>query len=191
MEFVWRYPSPLGGMTLASDGEALTGLRFDGQRQYRRPPETEREARWLPVFSETVRWLDLYFAGMVPDFTPPLRPAGTEFRKAIWEILRTIPYGETASYGEVAAIFTAQTGRSAMSAQAVGGAVGRNPIAILIPCHRVIGADGQLTGYAAGLDKKAKLLSLECGREVCAGTEKTREMLQSKKNPAKIDSVKR
>lgn len=161
MEAVLRYDSPLGGITLASDGEALTGLRFDGQKNYGESGCSARKQQALPVFSAAVRWLDLYFAGNIPGFTPPLDPAGTKFQKEVWEILLSIPYGTTVSYGEIAAVLAKRTGRTAMSAQAVGGAVGRNPVAIIIPCHRVIGADGSLTGYAAGLDKKEKLLLLE------------------------------
>ena len=114
----------------------------------------------LPVFGEAVKWLDLYFAGKEPDFMPALSPSGTTFQQAVWEILRTIPYGATTSYGTIAKCLEKRAGKR-MSAQAVGGAVGRNPISILIPCHRVIGANGSLTGYAGGLDKKEYLLELE------------------------------
>ena len=109
------------------------------------------------------RWLDVYFSGRKPDFTPPTAPAGTAFQQSVWEILRTIPYGETTTYGAIARRIEQNTG-CRMSAQAVGGAVGRNPISILIPCHRVIGADGSLTGYAGGLDKKERLLQWEGAR---------------------------
>ena len=156
MEYIYRYRSPFGGIVLSSDGEALTGLRFDG-------PETKaplKSAR-LPVFDETVKWLDIYFGGKEPGFTPVLKIKGTPFRERVWKILAAIPYGQTATYGEIAARIAAQTGVSKMSAQAVGGAVGHNPIALIIPCHRVIGANGELVGYGGGIDKKIKLLALE------------------------------
>ena len=107
------------------------------------------------------RWLDLYFGGQKPDFLPPLHPEGTAFQKSVWDILLEIPYGKTISYGEIAGHIALKQGISRMSAQAVGGAVGRNPISIIIPCHRVVGADVSLTGYAGGLDRKIKLLELE------------------------------
>ena len=153
-----HYASPLGGMTLTSDGIALTGLYFDGERDF--PDLSAAHKKDLPVFGEVMRWLDLYFAGKEPDFMPPLAPVGTTFQQAVWEILKTIPYGEITTYGAIAKQLEKDTGRR-MSAQAVGGAVGRNPISILIPCHRVIGANGSLTGYAGGLDKKEYLLELE------------------------------
>ena len=150
-----HYNSPLGGMTLTSDGTALTALDFDDTGDCIRGIQKD-----LPVFEETLHWLDLYFSGKVPDFLPPLAPIGTAFQQMVWEMLRAIPYGETTTYGRIAAqIAAARGGR--MSAQAVGGAVGRNPISILIPCHRVIGADGSLTGYAGGMVRKEFLLRLE------------------------------
>ena len=158
MIYTAHYTSPLGGITLASDGMALTGLYFDGERDF--PDLSAAHKKDLPVFGEAMRWLDLYFAGREPDFMPPLAPVGTTFQQAVWEILKTIPYGGTTTYGAIAKRLEKSTGKR-MSAQAVGGAVGRNPISILIPCHRVIGADGSLTGYAGGLDKKEYLLGLE------------------------------
>ena len=158
MIYTAHYASPLGGMTLTSDGTALTGLYFDGERDF--PDLSAGRKKDLPVFREVVKWLNLYFAGKEPDFMPPLAPVGTTFQQAVWEILKTIPYGETTTYGAIAKQLEKNTGRR-MSAQAVGGAVGRNPISILIPCHRVIGTDGSLTGYAGGLDKKEYLLGLE------------------------------
>ena len=153
-----HYASPLGGMTLTSDGMALTGLYFDGERDF--PDLSAAHKKDLPVFGEVMRWLDLYFAGKEPDFMPTLNPTGTSFQMSVWAILRAIPFGETTTYGAIAKQLEKDTGRR-MSAQAVGGAVGRNPISILIPCHRVIGANGSLTGYAGGLDKKEYLLGLE------------------------------
>ena len=158
MIYTAHYTSPLGGITLTSDGMALTGLYFDGETGC--PPCDAAHKKDLPVFGEAMRWLDLYFAGKEPDFMPVLNPTGTAFQQAVWEILRTIPYGATTSYGAIAKRLEKSTGKR-MSAQAVGGAVGRNPISILIPCHRVIGADGSLTGYAGGLDKKEYLLRTE------------------------------
>ena len=162
MEYIWHYDSPLGGMTMAGDGQALTGLWFDRQRYFglsfnRQQNVVTPPIVNLPVFEAACRWLDVYFAGGVPAFTPPLALHGTPFREDVWEILLTIPYGQTLSYGEIAARLAAPR----MSAQAVGGAVGHNPVAIIVPCHRVIGADGSLTGYAAGLDRKRRLLQLE------------------------------
>lgn len=157
MHFTRQYASPLGGVTLESDGEALTGLWFDGQKYSGGDPDARREAAPLPVLEETARWLDLYFSGRRPGFTPKLCPRGTPFRRAVWEALLTVPYGETATYGEIAR----RLGLGPASARAVGGAVGRNPIALIIPCHRVLGADGGLTGYAGGLERKARLLEME------------------------------
>lgn len=161
MDCIWHYESPLGGITLGSDGKALTGLWFDGQEHYAVTLQSQAEHRRLPVFDETCRWLDIYFSGRAPDFTPELVLHGTPFRKAVWDILLTIPFGKTMSYGEIAERFAHQRGISRMSAQAVGGAVGHNPVSIIVPCHRVVGADGSLTGYAGGLERKARLLEIE------------------------------
>ena len=161
MDYTAHYQSPLGGITLASDGKALTGLWFDGQKYFAATLSREHEEKALPVFAQAERWLDVYFSGRIPDFTPPLRMKTTAFRKSVWEILLSIPYGHTMTYGEIAQRLAAQKGLAGMSAQAVGGAVGHNPISLLIPCHRVVGADGSLTGYAGGVDKKARLLGLE------------------------------
>ena len=155
MDYTCHYDSPLGGITLASDGEALTGLWFDGQKYFADTLDAEHEEQPLPVFDEAVRWLDLYFGGAVPDFTPKLSPRGSAFQRSVWAVLLTIPYGHTMTYGEIAKALGCK------SAQAVGGAVGRNPVSLLIPCHRVLGADGSLTGYAGGVDKKRNLLKLE------------------------------
>ena len=161
MTYVYKYDSPLGGITIASNGEALTGLWFDGQKYFGDTLQKEYQIKELPVFHETVRWLDIYFQGKVPGFTPPLLFETTSFRKAVWEILLTIPYGQTMTYGEIADRIAKQKGLSKMSAQAVGGAVGHNPISLIVPCHRVVGTNGSLTGYAGGIDKKEKLLTLE------------------------------
>lgn len=161
MLYTCFYKSPLGGITMASDGTALTGLWFDGQKYFAEGIEPDAEEKKLPVFDETVRWLDIYFGGRRPDFTPPLNLEGTAFRKEVWQLLLQIPYGQTTTYGELAAQLAAHRGLKQMSAQAVGGAVGHNPISIIVPCHRVVGIGGSLTGYAGGLNKKLALLKLE------------------------------
>ena len=162
MEYIHHYHSPLGGITMASDGEALTGLWFDGQKYFAVTLSKEHEEKRLSVFEETDRWLDIYFQGKEPDFLPPVSFAGgSEFRQEVWKILLSIPYGKTMTYGEIAACIAKQRGLTRMSAQAVGGAVGHNPISIIVPCHRVVGTDGSLTGYAGGIDKKVGLLKLE------------------------------
>ena len=163
MDCTRHYDSPLGGITLASDGEALTGLWFDGQEHFAETLSAGHEARNLPVLDETVRWLDLYFSGKDPGFTPALRMRTTAFRKAVLEILMAIPYGQTMTYGEIAGRIAAQRQLPRMSARAVGGAVSHNPISLIIPCHRVIGSDGSLTGYAGGIHRKISLLKMEQG----------------------------
>lgn len=162
MIYTASYTSPLGAITLASDGAALTGLWFDGQKYFGStlPREAVRQED-NPVFVETKRWLDVYFSGKEPDFTPQLRYELTPFRKMVCEIMLSIPYGSTMTYGEIAARLAAQQGKAHISAQAVGGAVGHNPISLIIPCHRVVGANGSLTGYAGGIDRKVRLLELE------------------------------
>ena len=161
MEYTDHYISPLGGITMASDGEKLTGLWFDGQKYFADTLAEEHEERKLPVLDQTGRWLDIYFSGKEPDFTPPLSLKANGFRREVWETLLTIPYGQTLTYGQIAERIAAQRGIEKMSAQAVGGAVGHNPISLIIPCHRVVGADGSMTGYAGGTDKKKKLLEME------------------------------
>ena len=161
MDCVYRYPSPIGSITMSSNGTALTGLWFDGQKYFAQTLSKPYEEKLLPVFEETIKWLDIYFSGEIPDFTPELSVHSTPFRKAVYDILLTIPYGQTMTYGEIAEIHAQQTGKKKMSAHAVGGAVGHNPISIIIPCHRVVGADGSLTGYAGGIDRKKFLLELE------------------------------
>ncbi len=158
--FTARYDSPLGPVTLRSDGEYLVGVSFDGPDDPS-PRGAERDAGEIPELAQTAEWLDLYFGGGIPDFTPRFRLDATPFCREVCEILLTIPYGETVTYGYIANVLAERRGIDRMSAQAVGGAVGRNPIAIVIPCHRVIGADGSLTGYGGGLDRKAELLKLD------------------------------
>ena len=161
MEYVHHYASPLGGITIAGTETAITGLWFDGQKYFGSTLSPSCEEKNLPVFEQADLWLDIYFSGKIPDFTPTIFYKTTDFRRAVWEILLKIPYGKTMTYGDIASEIARQRGVAAMSAQAVGNAVGHNPISLIIPCHRVVGADGSLTGYAGGTDKKAKLLQLE------------------------------
>ena len=157
MTFLTHYDSPLGGVLLAADESGLTGLWFEGQKYFADNLPAER----AETLALAKRWLDIYFAGKEPDFMPPLRPVGSPFRRAVWELLLEIPYGQTTTYGELSRRLAAEMGIAHMSAQAVGGAVGHNGISIIIPCHRVVGTGGSLTGYAGGVDKKVKLLELE------------------------------
>lgn len=161
MEYTAHYDSPLGGITLFSDGQALTGLWFDGEKYFGEGLSQEREEKDMPAFAEAVRWLDIYFGGEEPGFLPPLAMKMTPFRREVCEIMLTIPYGETVTYGQIAGMIARRRGLEKMSAQAVGGAVGHNPISIIIPCHRVVGTNGSLTGYAGGIDRKIRLLELE------------------------------
>lgn len=162
MDLTHVYNSPLGKITLASDGKNLVGLWFEKNRFFAEglSEELEENAN-LPIFDETSSWLNIYFSGKVPDFTPSLLVRGSNFRKRVCEILREIPYGKTLTYGEIANRIAKERGLSKMSAQAVGGAVGHNPISIIIPCHRVVGVNGNLTGYGGGMWRKVKLLELE------------------------------
>ena len=161
MQYINRYTSPIGKITMASDGEALTGLWFDGQKYFALYLDKDNEEKDLPIFDMAKKWLDIYFSGREPDFTPSLKYDSTPFRKAVYDIMLTIPYGKTISYGEIADIIAKQKSIKKMSAQAVGGAVGHNPISIIIPCHRVVGSNGSLTGYGGGINRKVKLLELE------------------------------
>ena len=161
MIFIQHYDSPLGGILLAADEIGLTGLWFDGQKFFARDLPAERVEQNTPALSEVKRWLDSYFTGKEPDFMPPLHPIGSAFRRSVWDILLRIPYGQTTTYGEIARQLAEKQGRPRIAAQAVGGAVGHNKISIIIPCHRVVGTNGSLTGYAGGIDKKVKLLEWE------------------------------
>lgn len=149
------YASPLGEMLIVSDGQSVCGVWFLGQKHF---PSFENLIRNdnLTVFREVKDWFDDYFNGLNPEINFKLKPQGSRFRLEVWKILSEIGYGETSTYGEIASKIS-----PTMSARAVGGAVGHNPISILIPCHRVIGSDGRLTGYAGGLDRKRELLKLE------------------------------
>ena len=161
MQYINYYSSPFGEITIGSDGDALIGLWFNGGKYFGSTLGTDVPVKNLAVFDETKKWLDLYFSGKMPDFIPKISLNGSTFRLDVWEILKNIPYGKTMTYGGIARILALKYGREKMSAQAVGGAVGHNPIGIIIPCHRVIGTNGDLTGYAGGIDIKTKLLELE------------------------------
>ena len=160
--YIQFYDSPLGKLAMRSDGSALIGLGLASQQAAvsaiagTRPREES-----LPIFQDTARWLDSYFRGRAPSVTPKLKLSGSDFQKQVCEIMLTIPFGETVTYGEIAARIARERGIPRMSAQAVGGAVGANPILIIVPCHRVIGAGGNLTGYGAGMERKIQLLKLE------------------------------
>ena len=162
MHYLSYYESPLGAMTMASDGEHLTGLWFDGQNYDRSTIDGNAELKpHLPVFTQTTQWLDAYFGGTDPGFTPPIRVEGSDFKRMVTSIMLSIPFGATSTYARIAAEVARRTGRKQMSAQAVGGAVGRNPIVLIVPCHRVLASDGSLRGYAGGVDRKEWLLERE------------------------------
>ena len=165
-KYLYHYDSPLGPMTMQSDGTNLTALWFDDMAAEGKAPVVDEfnvpiEGKMLPVFRMTIYWLDTYFAGRVPELIPPMVLNDSSFRKMVWEQLLTIPYGKTITYSEIARRIAHRVGVSRMSAQAVGGAVGHNPILLIVPCHRVIGSDKSLTGYAAGLQRKRWLLDME------------------------------
>ena len=161
MEYTGYYSSPLGSILMAADDEGLSGLWFEGQEYFGRGLGKEQVAAMSPILRMAGEWLDTYFSGKEPGFSVPLHTEGTPFQEEVWEILRSIPYGETITYGRIAEMIAGERGVSHMSSQAVGGAVGRNPVSIIIPCHRVIGSDGSLTGYAGGIWRKKSLLELE------------------------------
>lgn len=153
--YVWYYESPLGKIRLVSNGDALLSVGFE-------LGNTEKmKVEYLPVFAKTNEWFDCYFDGKSPNFIPKLTICDTPFRTSVWEILKTIPYGQTVTYGDIANKIAKDRGIPNMSAQAVGNAVGRNPFAIIIPCHRVIAANGKIGGYYYGVDMKIRLLELE------------------------------
>ena len=158
-----RYDSPLGEITIASDGTSLLGVYFEGQKYFCGSlPEEPVEKDDIPVLTAARVWLDRYFAGKKPSIEElPLAPSGSEFRQAVWKILCEIPYGSVMTYGEIAKKIAEEKGLDNMSAQAVGGAVGHNPISVIIPCHRVVGSNGSFTGYAGGIKRKEALLQLE------------------------------
>ena len=161
MKHICSYRSPLGDITLEADERELTGLWFEGQKYYPDFSEIvsdEKETRALSLAKE---WLDIYFSGKKPDIYVPMRFSCTAFRNEVWEILLSIPYGKTVTYGQIAEMLAKKRGTERMSARAVGGAVGHNRISSIVPCHRVIGSDGNLTGYAGGTETKRELLKLE------------------------------
>lgn len=160
LDYVAEYVSPVGKILLSSDGENLTGLWIENQKYFKSTLGDEYEERKIPVIEKAILWLEKYFSGENPEIDFNIKPNGSEFRQTVWKILFRIPYGETITYGEIAKRIEKETGKR-VSAQAVGGAVGHNPISIIIPCHRVVGADGGLTGYAGGIDKKEYLLNIE------------------------------
>ena len=160
--YIQFYDSPLGKLVMSSDGSALIGLGLASQQAaVATAAGTRPREESLPIFQDTARWLETYFRGRAPSFTPKLKLSGSDFQKRVCEIMLTIPFGKTVTYGEIAAQIARERGIPRMSAQAVGGAVGANPILIIVPCHRVIGAGGNLTGYGAGMERKIQLLRLE------------------------------
>lgn len=156
-----NYSSPLGEILLAADEIGLTGLWFYGQRYFAADLVEESTEGTTSALEQAKEWLDTYFSGNEPNFTPPLHTIGSDFQREVWDILLKIPYGKTVTYGDIARELAEKKGTAKMSAQAVGGAVGHNEISIIIPCHRVVGTNGSLTGYAGGIDKKVALLTLE------------------------------
>ncbi len=161
MNYMGKYSSPIGKIVMVSDGECLTGLVFDKQKYYDIEVPADSIERSLPIFGMVSKWLDVYFQGKEPDFMPPLAMVGSEFRMEVWEVLKQIPYGQVITYGGIARKIAEKRGILRMSAQAVGGAVGHNPISIIVPCHRVVGEHGNLTGFAGGIDRKIELLKIE------------------------------
>lgn len=162
--FESRLHSPLGEVRLRSDGKSLTGLWFVGQVNDAKDIDDLEIKNDLPIFLQVESWLERYFSGKQTSITIPLQPKGTSFQQRVWQILQEIPYGETMTYGEIAQRIAKEKGVETFSAQAVGQAVGKNPISILIPCHRVLGKNGALTGYAGGVHRKEQLLQLERGK---------------------------
>ena len=161
MQYTSKYKSKIGEILLASDGKNLTGLWFVGQKYFADNLEKENIEKDLPIFKQVKKWLNIYFSGKTPDFTPSLSfESISPFRKRVWEIMLEIPFGKTSTYGQIAKQIEKETGKKA-SAQAVGGAVGHNSISLIIPCHRVLGSNTSLTGYAGGINKKIELLKLE------------------------------
>lgn len=163
MQYTSKYESPLGGIILAADETGLTGLWFEGQKYFPLCLDKEYGEKELPIFEQAKKWLDIYFSGNEPDFKLPFHFTGSTFQNEVWEILYQIPYGQTTTYGDIAKQLAEKKGLTRMSAQAVGGAVARNKISVIVPCHRVVGRNGSLTGYAGGIDKKIALLKMEKG----------------------------
>lgn len=161
MNYKYTYESPLGTMVMLGTLSYLTDLFFIDEAHAPSYDDAEYIEQLTGPFEVTIMWLNQYFNGKKPFITPPIQLEGTEFRKSVWSILQTIPYGETTTYGDIGKQIAQQQGKEIFSAQAVGGAVGHNPISIIVPCHRVIGSNGQLTGYAGGIERKKYMLDLE------------------------------
>lgn len=161
MVYTCEYESPLGRITIAANEDAITGLWFIGQKYYGQGLPGKREEKATALLEEAKQWLDIYFSGKGPDFLPPLQYGSTPFRKLVCDIMLTIPYGHTMTYGDIAKEAARRLHKEKMSPQATGGAVGHNPITLMIPCHRVVGSSGSLTGYAGGMERKMALLELE------------------------------
>ena len=155
------YQSPIGKIFLIAEDNFLIGLYFEAQKYFPQEIFDQIEKKNLVIFYVTKKWLDIYFNGYEPDFLPPLKMIGTDFQIEVWKLLLKIPYGKITTYGELSKVIADQRNLQRFSAQAIGDAVGKNKISIIIPCHRVIGSDGSLTGYAGGIDKKSRLLNLE------------------------------
>lgn len=163
MQYTGKYQSPLGEIMIAADEKGLTGLWFVGQKYFARYLDEENEEKETHLLKDAKKWLDVYFSGKEPNFKLPIHFTGTDFQNEVWEILYSIPYGKTMTYGEIADILAKRRELKKMSARAVGAAVGKNAISIIVPCHRVVGANGNLTGYAGGISRKIELLKLEKG----------------------------
>ncbi len=161
MQYINTYQSPVGKILLACDNKGLTGLWIDGAKYYSDGLSINYAEKTTPIFDCAKKWLDIYFSGEKPEFIPPLNLIGSDFQISVWNILLKIPYGHTTTYSDIAKKIAKQNNLTRMSAQAVGGAVGHNKISIIIPCHRVVGKNGSLTGYAGGIDRKIKLLKIE------------------------------
>ena len=159
--YTHNYQSPLGEIVIASDDTAITGLWLVGQRHFDIEVEGCITDKDLPIFDEVSRWLDIYFTGNNPGEIPAVRMNGTPYQLEVWQILQAVPYGKLITYREIAELIAKKRGITKMSARAVGNAVGRNPVSILVPCHRVVGSSGKMTGYAGGIERKVKLLKLE------------------------------
>ena len=172
MQYTSHYLSPLGELLLSADEIGLTGLWFVGQRYFAVTLPAEYEEKDTPLLMEAREWLGLYFSGKEPSFTPPLHLMGSDFRLRVWELLLTIPYGKTMTYGELAHRLSILRGTNT-SARAIGGAVGHNPISLIVPCHRVLGANGILSGYAGGTERKAALLRMEGADAIIRNPSKT------------------
>lgn len=161
MNYIRKYKSPLGVITIVSNETQVTGMWFDNSRFFSETLSEKYLNQAAAATEQAVHWLDIYFNNKIPDFTPPLLLKGTDFRMTVWKMLLDIPYGKTVSYGDIAKAIAKRRGIEKMSAQAVGNAVGHNPISIIVPCHRVVGSNGGLTGYSGGIERKKALLDIE------------------------------